>query len=385
MKIEERVRPEEGKHARELTAAPSQDNRCHIVYMLWARPQPFIWLRRLRKMSMNLPENQSDIPQSQTTERNTDFPKHNHDGRLNNVRRGPSITFIFPVKLYNILSRSDLSHIITWMPHGHSWIVLDKQAFVEQVMPEYFSQSQYASFIRQVNGWGFRRMKKGKNKGSYYNKLFLRGEQALARTMKREAVSKRSSAESEPNFSSYPPLPSGEESKDVQNNGFGSSPVCHSHSISVTAESFDLSPSMSDQKYSYSADSNMYNGQMTQHYCSHPMREGYSTGSYPEYPVCTHRQASFVGHNSLHATATFAYPRYPPQVPSSDWAHPPPNSSPYPDFLGPSSRSYIPYCAKGAGEGGTESPINRDHAVESYEEYQPEDWELLRDSLYSLE
>ena len=92
----------------------------------------------------------------------------------------------FPAKLHHILSQPDLAHIVTWLPHGRSWRLVDRQAFLTQVMPNYFSHSNYASFARQVNGWGFKRMsRKGMDYGSYYHELFLRGMPHVAKRMRR--------------------------------------------------------------------------------------------------------------------------------------------------------------------------------------------------------
>jgi hypothetical protein len=41
----------------------------------------------------------------------------------------------FPVKLYALLSQPQLSHIITWMPHGRSWKVLKPRIFETAVLP----------------------------------------------------------------------------------------------------------------------------------------------------------------------------------------------------------------------------------------------------------
>ena len=63
------------------------------------------------------------------------------------TRRGPSLSSTFPAKLHKILSIPELSHIISWMPHGRSWRVLQPKLFEEKVMPKYFAhQSKYASF-----------------------------------------------------------------------------------------------------------------------------------------------------------------------------------------------------------------------------------------------
>jgi len=81
----------------------------------------------------------------------------------------------FLVKLFCILSRDDLRHIIKWLPHGRSWRIIDPVEFEMSVIPTYFGHSSMNSFLRQVNGWGFKRMTQGRNKNSYYNEYFLRG------------------------------------------------------------------------------------------------------------------------------------------------------------------------------------------------------------------
>lgn len=64
----------------------------------------------------------------------------------------------FPAKMHAILSRPDLADIICWMPHGRSWRVLKPREFEIRVIPTYFEHAKFSSFIRQANGWGFRRV-----------------------------------------------------------------------------------------------------------------------------------------------------------------------------------------------------------------------------------
>ena len=80
-------------------------------------------------------------------------------------RKGPSESFIFPSKLSDILSSQDISDIISWLPHGRSWRILNKKRF-EMILQKYFIHSNISSFVRQVNGWGFRRIRIGPDKHS---------------------------------------------------------------------------------------------------------------------------------------------------------------------------------------------------------------------------
>ncbi len=65
----------------------------------------------------------------------------------------------FPVKLHMMLSNPEFSDIVAWLPHGRSWRVLQPKALEETVIPLFFRHTRYSSFARQVNGWGFRRVR----------------------------------------------------------------------------------------------------------------------------------------------------------------------------------------------------------------------------------
>jgi hypothetical protein len=119
----------------------------------------------------------------------------------------------FPAKMYAILSRKDLADIITWLPHGRSWKVLKPREFEVKVIPTYFEHSKFSSFIRQANGWGFRRIiSKGPDRNSYYHELFLRSRPHLIKLMRRPPPSSKplADATTEPDFlaiSEERPLP----------------------------------------------------------------------------------------------------------------------------------------------------------------------------------
>ena len=65
------------------------------------------------------------------------------------------------------------------------------------VIPTYFEHAKFSSFIRQANGWGFRRLTQGKDRNSYYHPLFLRGLPHLCKKMKRPGVSEKQAVEPE--------------------------------------------------------------------------------------------------------------------------------------------------------------------------------------------
>lgn len=66
----------------------------------------------------------------------------------------------FPYKLYDVLesvTSAEASASIDWLPSGNGFVILDKKAFLELIIPEYFAMTKMRSFTRQLNLWGFRR------------------------------------------------------------------------------------------------------------------------------------------------------------------------------------------------------------------------------------
>ena len=65
-------------------------------------------------------------------------------------------TLSFPVKLYAILENANYESIISWAPHGRAFVVHDPNQFMSGIAPQFFHQSKYRSFTRQLNIWCFR-------------------------------------------------------------------------------------------------------------------------------------------------------------------------------------------------------------------------------------
>lgn len=64
---------------------------------------------------------------------------------------------------YSVISSNntydDLITPITWSPHGTTFTILSISLFSERILPEYFNTHLFSSFIRQLNMYGFRRVK----------------------------------------------------------------------------------------------------------------------------------------------------------------------------------------------------------------------------------
>jgi hypothetical protein len=136
--------------------------------------------------------------------------------------------------MYAILSRTDLSDVVSWLDHGRSWKVHKPREFEVKVIPTYFEHNKFSSFIRQANGWGFRRIiSKGDDRNSYYHELFMRGVPHLVKVMKRPPPSSKplADARSEPHFkaiSQEHPLP---ELKKAGDHNFNNDEEAHNDMI----------------------------------------------------------------------------------------------------------------------------------------------------------
>lgn len=91
----------------------------------------------------------------------------------------------FPKKLHAILSSPEFGGTIEWLPNGLSWQILKPKKFENEVIPRHFNHSQIASFMRQVNGWGFRRIIDEHEIVSYSHRYFVRDFPELCKYMRR--------------------------------------------------------------------------------------------------------------------------------------------------------------------------------------------------------
>lgn len=102
---------------------------------------------------------------------------------------------IFPQRLMRLLSDFTISDIITWLPHGKSFVILQPEYLAENILPRYFPESasganksksnscKYPSFTRKLNRWGFRQVTRGPDSGAFHHKLFCRDQPELCLQM----------------------------------------------------------------------------------------------------------------------------------------------------------------------------------------------------------
>ncbi|KAL3911201.1 MAG: hypothetical protein SGILL_007374 [Bacillariaceae sp.] len=93
----------------------------------------------------------------------------------------------FPLKLHALLEETEkrgFTSIISW-EGPNAFQVHKKKLFAEMVMPSYFDSTNYKTFQRNLNLWGFRTCSKGPMKGQCSHALFVRGKPDLCRSMVR--------------------------------------------------------------------------------------------------------------------------------------------------------------------------------------------------------
>ncbi|KAL2759457.1 hypothetical protein ACRALDRAFT_1067728 [Sodiomyces alcalophilus JCM 7366] len=97
----------------------------------------------------------------------------------------------FVQKLSSFLDEEKNIDLIRWSDKGDSFIVLDEDEFAKTLIPELFKHNNYASFVRQLNMYGFHKRvglsdnsmraseRKNKSPSEYSNPYFRRGHPNL--------------------------------------------------------------------------------------------------------------------------------------------------------------------------------------------------------------
>eukprot|EP00565_Helicotheca_tamesis_P006800 CAMPEP_0185724730 /NCGR_PEP_ID=MMETSP1171-20130828/1123_1 /TAXON_ID=374046 /ORGANISM="Helicotheca tamensis, Strain CCMP826" /LENGTH=419 /DNA_ID=CAMNT_0028392651 /DNA_START=24 /DNA_END=1283 /DNA_ORIENTATION=- len=80
---------------------------------------------------------------------------------MSTMRKKPKKTIEVPMflrKTYNMINTSDPS-IVCWSKDGKSFIIKDVDSFSTKVIPQFFNHKNFKSFVRQLNFYGFHKVK----------------------------------------------------------------------------------------------------------------------------------------------------------------------------------------------------------------------------------
>ncbi|KAG8444292.1 hypothetical protein GDO86_009467 [Hymenochirus boettgeri] len=101
----------------------------------------------------------------------------------------------FLTKIWALVEDPRNEDYITWSQDGNSFIVLDEDRFAKDILPKHFKHSNMASFVRQLNWYGFHKVvnedpgvvKQDKYfSGRYQHDFFKRGQGELLSNIKRK-------------------------------------------------------------------------------------------------------------------------------------------------------------------------------------------------------
>nr|XP_006009648.1 PREDICTED: heat shock factor protein 2-like [Latimeria chalumnae] len=101
----------------------------------------------------------------------------------------------FLTKLWDLVEDPKTNDFICWSQDGQSFIVLNEESFAKKILPRHFKHNNMASFVRQLNWYGFRKVlydEMGTAKqerygpGKYQHTFFKQGQEELLAKIKRK-------------------------------------------------------------------------------------------------------------------------------------------------------------------------------------------------------
>lgn len=104
----------------------------------------------------------------------------------------------FVNKVWSMLNDQSNVNLIHWSADGKSFIVENREEFVHEILPKYFKHSNFASFVRQLNMYGWHKVQDVKSgsiqnssddKGQFENEFFIRGREDLLEKIVRQKSS----------------------------------------------------------------------------------------------------------------------------------------------------------------------------------------------------